>query len=784
MAIIRPGSFANAQATVPTPTVKTSKTWGNPATWTAQNELYLQSLTKRVMPGESQATLNTTYGFGKTPYLAVTSPASAPVRLYAFDDTILRDLIRIEVPASAAVTVDGAPDPGGSPATPLVFYGTVEAINEQHEGVMVIDGDPDPILVDSGVQSLVCYGLEHLLDKEPIRGSYFKDPTGGADPVFCARAIDFNADGKGNRSADKHNDSYLFGGEEFWSTRDIVEYLVDRLLPMKFDGAGEPADSDIPWEVANLTLAPDWDKPVVRQDGRTLKQLLQQVLNRERLIGWFVDVDETVPTAPVPKVSIFTYTSAPIALPVGTIAANPNVHTYSIDAGDSAANAAFVNSTLPQVDQVLVRGARRRSVFGARCVEDPADPNDGTWQIERGGAWNDAAMTEYNQGDSLALDYPDVTEPRRRRAFDAPARGRQELSDVFSFFELRQDWNGEGDSDGFGFNHPVDPIDGNPFVGNVPYSGDVRILPTLPLLAGNKYQDAAGGGVEVTTIEGTKAGEEVPPLVFFERWRYVLDNIDAVLNGDEADYVAEGIPGKYVESRSLGGAASLPQVKPDLTGFDSARWGATPRVEGRGLRLFFTGLPKHIIGLNQFVPLDHDLVKPDTDWRKMICTIAIELDRYCEVLEPDPHGGGGDAIDPRRMLLVDAGDRFRYDYVTPGTPVRVAPNGDLVRLSGGVIRDDRDQLKPIAQTVLKWRDRVRRAATFHGGRVFGTLKLGDYIDYYGEALPLYVESVVTEITYSSPGAYSEGQTAQESNPSFTIQTAYGELDPLSLITVK
>ncbi len=174
-----------------------------------------------------------------------------------------------------------------------------------------------------GDQPLVCYGLERALALTPImdfcwkRGTsdYYRSnepPTFGynrtKDPdsvggvyVFCDEMRDADAD--------------IFR----WTTREIVRYLLKYNVPSNNFGVG-----NIPWSVNQPTQLPDWDAPLVETRGRTVWDVLCELVNADRQLGMTVGSDGS--TA---YLRIFTHTSSTITVSGNTLAANPNQHTRS-----------------------------------------------------------------------------------------------------------------------------------------------------------------------------------------------------------------------------------------------------------------------------------------------------------------------------------------------------------------------------------------------------------------------------------------------------------------------
>lgn len=742
MAAVRVQFEPMGQVSVPAPTVQIRADWT--AAW-GDSDLVAQGCTWAASPSVGSAQLQHRYGYGRNS----SDAASAFDVVFRKTAAYQRMWVRIEIPSAAPVLVGGV-----ATSTPMLWHGSIENTRDQVEGLLtrVIGGDATTF--DLGLQQFVAHGLEYQLDRETISSSVYEE-TGGGSTVRTTRALDFNAGNKPNRSKDLIGGSYVFAKQDetdpdWWSTKDVIQYLINYVAPLNYAGA-----TKLPWSTANLAGAPDWDKPVLRQRGRTVRQLLNQLLSRERLLGWHVVVDEA-PATDVAKVSIWSYTRTDVATPEGDLAANPRHFKVDADGGAEDTSAAVHRSSLERIDQVRMRGARRRTAFSVGF-------NEGTLSS----GWKAATQIEYQEGGSTFVDYPAVAEARKRRKYDADVRSTEEYRDVFAYYELPEDWDGLAD-DGAGEKVPVAPDDTDPTdaAKKQPlYLRDLRLLPTLPLQSGRLYRSVGAGDIQITSQRpGLDVNDaEVAPLVFLERARVTS-------SGSGWTVVAEA--DKYIEAAKLSQTAWLEDAPAD--GKQERRWSVSPRVEGRGLRLIVHGAPQHVLGRDTFTALDHDEWIGETDWREIVAAVAIEEDRYCEVLDPDPIPGSNPA-QVRRILDVELGDRYRLDYVTPGTPVDVDEKGYLIRLQGGIIRDDRDAMKPLAKLILAYRNVDRHGLTITTARATGVLQIGDYIEDWGLISNLDVESVVTQISYHCPPGTGDSPPA----PKLTIQTGYAELDPLA-----
>jgi hypothetical protein len=123
---------------------------------------------------------------------------------------------------------------------------------------------------------------------------------------------------------------------------------------------------------------------------------------------------------------------------------------------------------------------------------------------------------------------------------------------------------------------------------------------------------------------------------------------------------------------------------------------------------------------------------------------------------------------------------FRHAIVRPNTVVGVDPKtGQLLRTNeGGVIQDDSNQLKLLAQRLYQWQKVPRYAVGVSSTWIDGRLAIGRLLTALADvAGTSVVNTVLTEITLAFPVTAG----SQPQLPRCTIATAFAELDPQRIV---
>jgi hypothetical protein len=568
-----------------------------------------------------------------------------------------------------------------------------------------------------GRQQLVCYGLERSLALTPIISSVWNDagtPRRNPFPLAFNRSVP-GADGL--RSTDAIEGVYAFRAlndpdekGETWSTRDIVQYLLTYNLPTNAYGIAA-----IPWSIDQLTQLPDWDAPVVETANRTVWDVLNELINPSHQLGFTV-----VSNGSTAFLRCFTHFASNLVVGSQSILANPNQHTI-VFAPDAMTDAQLsdVGSTY---DQVIVRGARRKSVCTLTYTDHLED------------AWPEADQTAYEDAESENVDYGSwsVEEKRQR---NQKARDEVFRKEVFRRFRIKSDWNFE-----------ISTQDVFPDATVAPRS--LNILPQLPIRA-----DARWSG-------------EVDPLDYIDP----LVNSDSIYSSYPRPLLAiMDDPSATDDKISL---SSLEQLSEYFLSPLSANtdYSVHVTVRDRSIELTVEGGPQHLIASGTFSPLADDLDPGGgLDYTTLQLTVCIEEDRFCEGVWPA--SASGDVV---RRMVIDLGDNYQQVYIVPDTVTHLDGLGVPVTSDGGYLRDDTASLNTIARAIALCVVNSRKRASWRSGRRISSIAVGDLITTAGGAS---VVAPIVEIKITAPTAINR----PPSMPQQSFATFGGLFDPLATL---
>lgn len=710
--------------------VYTRPTWAGE--WTEQ-EMHCDEAVWSVAPTIPTATLHYYYG-----------DIARAGELQFSRDTKQTDLLRAYV--KVVFTMDDD--------TTRTWYGIIEVIEDQLHGATFSEDRAGNVTVQAtGEQTFTAYGLEQLLANHLVTRSYVQKSTGEA--VEVERGITFNERGKPNRHTPEaalgipcYNFAYDPDSATEWSTYEIVQYLLARQVPAS---AADLRAIDFVFDPPALVILSLDDTPTLYTHHQSTYDLITSVLCRQRLMTWWVEVDETLSPG-LAWVRMGTTNATPVVWSATeVIPANASHWTFVFDE-DPSAVATIKTTAIECYDQVVVRGRRRRSVFslgyGDSTLED---------------GWTDNAQSVYDDGATSATTLPAATEKTDRRKRHAEVRSAAELEAVYMRFAIPWAWTGYvGAGDGGSAIVPAFPIvltDGSIASETAPhYPLGLTVEPTLPLLAGVNYSDDAIPDGTWSESE-SPSGEERPPLV-----AWLIPNTS---------------PSRYQDVEQLGRKADLETEDPD----ENSLWSCEVRVppNDRAIELVVHGQPQHVIASSDFTPISgEDDVPSDHDYREMIVTLCVQEDRHAEGMYP-PMAEVDPIEEILRVKTIDAGDAYRQDYVCPYTIVSIDDDGQPVRSNGGFLVDDTDKLESIARIAYEWYSTQRQVLYMHTEAMVGGFLIGELVATIGEANSGHnatINTMITEIRITTPRLNSAGPPQP---PRMSIVTNWGQLDPLQMM---
>lgn len=739
--------FSNESRTVPAHTVFFADDWTSE--WVEKEHLHCDFIQFTANPDMAKAQFTWYYG-----------------RVLRPGETEWEQVERLDI-LRTFVKVEFTPVDAEEGADPTIWYGILEEDHGEQKGLLTASPDEDA----SGRQVLTAYGLDVMLQRHVLRESLAFDANGAEITVF--RALEFNhqsqIDGAdktetGNRSEDEGSDGcYLFAHDltnaKFWTTYEAVRYLL-KTQPPKDD----IDNLVVEWALdagAALGDIPDFDKPRKPCQGRTMRQVLDELIDRRRLIGYTVEVDVGGGSGGEDRIIVrtFTFTPEDIDFEDNIIPANLSQKSLVFDA-DAAVQTAFVKkATLEAIDQVVCTGDRAVACFSL-MAHVRSDINTLVPQ------WSDDQKDQYDSGASESDGY-DSLDPFQQEERNKAARHRQHVKRVYSYFGLPKDWDGRvttasGDYHLY-FPHPTDEDHPLPF-----YQSQLRFKHHLPLKTDHDYSEdkISDDEVEDNTPEGQK-WEYLPPLIAIK--------VPADADADPSD----DFRFQYVDRMATNTEAEGVE---ELTLEDGRTWSASVRMQddAPGIAITVHGLPQHVLAADQdqddcFVPLVADENELEElggfHWHNvLIATVAMDVDKFCEGRYPE-NPAESQVV---RRLIIDLGDEYQQHYVSAGTMVDIDNEGHIVTAdTAGYIRDDSKKLESLARLVFEWYRTERQSIELTFGYLTGKLSIGDLITTIGEGDSLQtINSVVTSIRYE----WTLQDTTQPGSSRTTITTQFAEID--------
>ena len=171
---------------------------------------------------------------------------------------------------------------------------------------------------------------------------------------------------------------------------------------------------------------PNFDEPRVATHGRTLRQILDEVIDRRRLLGYTVDVKAPTELVPDETITIKAFTFAPDAITFEDHTIGANAEQVSIEFDDDTGVQAAIlrRATLESVDQVICQGSRAVGCF--TLVADGGLPEPSGTLVPN---WTVAQQTEYDSGASTLPAYVSLppSEIAHRQQLDEGAPCRRSL---------------------------------------------------------------------------------------------------------------------------------------------------------------------------------------------------------------------------------------------------------------------------------------------------------------------------------------------------------------------
>lgn len=590
-----------------------------------------------------------------------------------------------------------------------------------------------------GRQTFICRGLEFFLQRTIIDKSWVMGSSG--DEKEIQRAVGFNL-GSGDETAKwrEANRALEFGvegvgifdvrsGEDIipWTSAEAINYLLKYYPPQDKNGDAQIEFSLDPGFSSTVLQALE---PALQVHGKNLKQILDELVDRRRLVTWKIDFDDDEN----PVIKAFTFNASDVELPEDqTITANADQRTVYFDSDGSIVGVPkLTTDSATRYDLIIARGERLGACFTISYQTGTLDKD-----------WTSDLQTKYQDAATGAAGYAALS-TQKKIDWNASYRRSDELIKVYRYYRLSLNW------DGYVSDHVVCPDPSTPFEpDNAPSAAfwvpGLRFKPVLPLLTENDYSTSTTSPT-VGTLADSKAEYRRPFAVGYDGTSryYFLDKIGA--GGGPTRATADKVGPFAVSVRmhddhcavilDVNGAGQHAIAKNDFTAAEGTRADA-----GHGEEATFS---------------------PVFNWKQIHVTVFVEFDQYAEQKYPDTQLTTD--ADQVRRLIIDV-PKMRLDYLAPSTIVGLDNAGLVIEATGGYVRDDRDRLKDIARAAYAWYGQERQTVEFVKKNLVSDLDIGTLITKVGSSAdPQTVNTVVTQMSYD----LLAGTVA--------VKTQFGELD--------
>lgn len=591
--------------------------------------------------------------------------------------------------------------------------------------------------VATGTQTFVAYSMAQVLASEVITSTRWWDQRNSV-ARDSGSAITFNPGGKPNRTPTikAGETTHIFQARDrrlntapskpdFWSSRDIAQYLMKHAMPTDQAGAER-----IKWRLDNASLIPNWDRPTIDTEGRPVLSILEDIVNPSRLLQLSTTLDESTTPATV-VLSVNSLSSTTLSLPNGeSFAANSNPLTISTAAAHDT-QILTQRSETAIVNQVVVKGGLRETTGTWKIA-----PTTGNLFVHGFDSTMEAA---YESAASGITGYSGLSDSDKKLANERQ-RAKPGMKDVYRTFDLFQGYSFANDTGGYVFE--TDAAEKY-----YPYWGAVQIMPQLPLKLNVDYS-----GSEIATGAAYDISKDVadyrPPYVLFKR--------------------PSSSPEKYIQAEKMANKRHDPLFS-IAVGIEN---------DGQSLTLDVNGAEQHAAAHGQFTALAVDTTTTQLgswDYRDAQLTLSLQEDRYAEARYPaDDDLPTRDVI---RRKVFYAGPAYKLVTVIDQTIVDVEDDGTEITTSGGLLQDDRDKLESLAMIAASWWLVPRQVLRLNSKRPSATPAVGMMLVQVnpGTSQAMAIGTVVSEIRISS----QRGEGDSLADTSYSLTTAMGEFDALA-----
>jgi len=308
-----------------------------------------------------------------------------------------------------------------------------------------------------GVQHLTAYGLEHLLDRVPIVGTYTAGGYIDREVVFNRRNR-YGSGWTGNRSTDPViDDVYAVSADgATWTNLQLLKYVLASYSPFTITLCGET-------EVLESVVA----EHDLR--GDTIKTALDKLVDRHRGLGWklVIGLDDTI------SLYIFSVMAEPVAWLGTVLPANTDQTAVNLSSTPWL-DPHITTDGLNQYDRIVAEGQQIGVCFSLSNADGTLIP-----------AWTADAETAYEAGSSK--------ESATTEDHDT-FRNADTYKDVYQKYSVPADWDYlAGDGIG-GTQYTTCPGctrngETDPTVTTYPWQSDVGFERFIPIYVGTDGEE-------------------------------------------------------------------------------------------------------------------------------------------------------------------------------------------------------------------------------------------------------------------------------------------------------
>lgn len=681
------------------------------ADWVETPYLFCTELTDRVAPGMSEAKL--VWHCGDFPsFYGTANKKQKPLGLE-------RVYVKIEVLTPYAVPPGEKPpaiEP--DPTVEYTWFGTIES-----DEFTELLSKKNPPATD---QIFTVYGLMRDLENTIVTTSVLVNAAGD-DVIRIPRGLTFNPEtavdqpGLGNQYRSTLDVdagvSWVFQNErwdgtageepERWDAYTAVDHLLTHQSPKKtIDGITKTCL----WKFAGLddVLGPNhplntiqwYDIANIPTDRRSLKDIIDELIDRNRFVGWYVYGDDSGAEFTA-YLKVFSFSDKEIELVERGHKIAENTDQVLLDLLDKpeVVDLEVTNNGTQRYDEIVVEGELITSTLTLRYYA--SDATNGGFTED----WTAAEEYAYIIGASGESGYEELEE-EEKVSRNMAIRSDESISHVFSRFKMNDDFHSTGTSFAAG-DYKVTLDDealsiltaDNVFTitNSSVYSTDLwwsrgsRFLRYLP------QSERDNSAITDTRID--------PFIIFNTSTSPSQFQYGDQLNADQQRMFSVGIEPLEDELgfRAVVGLAGAQQM------IASDNWINATDLDDVTIAPAET--PPSIDPDNsEYKPLDYKT--------QMIPTLALQWDRrvnYTESLSPPNFTAA------KRRKFIRVNDA-RLDIRLPLTVIGVNADGSAnIDTTGSLIRDDRTRLEEIGKAAAKWYGTYRQAMNCTIGKL--TLKI-------------------------------------------------------------